>query len=460
MPPLGLASPLELLVELKRKVRALHQLQFQVVRLVGALDQQGAADSLGYKDLVEVFKHTLRWDPKTSRRRLAQARSLCPTLTPTGSAVEPALPAVAAAMADGDLSEDHVEVLAEAMAALPSAAEAHVVDYALQHEPHSAKAFCKELAYRLDQDGPEPKLPEQAQPKNFLRRRWQSGRYHLFADLDATTGAKLDALLDPLAKPEPDDLRHAPEREGDALCEIVDLALRADQHRVHGGERSQLTVTVDYADLRAAIGTARLDNGERLPMTAIRKIACDSAVIPVLLGSRSQVYDVGRKTRAINANLRRILVARDKGCAFPGCTRPPKHCEAHHIHHWADGGPTNLDNLVLLCRRHHALIHDSAWQARMVSGLPVFRPPAFVDPQRRPRSNLLHAAALDRRRTAPSRRTRPHCPRHPPHFAAPHSVLLARRARRADPARVRMESRPRARRSTSARVRRSAFRAY
>ena len=392
MPASGLATPLELLDELKRKVRALQQLQFQVLEIVGALQQQGAAQTLGYKDLVEVFKHVLHWDPKTSRRKLKQAQALCPTITPTGSQVEPTLPLVAAAMADGTLSEDHVEILAEAMAELPAVAEEHVVEYALRNEPRSAKAFCKELAYRLDQDGPEPKEPEPVQPRNVVRRQWKCGRYQLFADVDAETGAKLDALIDPLAKPEPDDLRFAPEREGDAFCEVVDLALRADQHRIHGGERAQLTLTVDYAKLHAAIGTARLDNGEHIPMRQVRKIACDSGVIPILLGSRSQIYDVGRKTRTINAGLRRALVARDRGCAFPGCTRPPKHCEAHHIRHWADGGETNLANLVLLCRRHHDLVHHSDWQIQMVGGLPVFRPPVFIDPQRRPRTNQIHVA--------------------------------------------------------------------
>ncbi|PWK81076.1 uncharacterized protein DUF222, partial [Lentzea atacamensis] len=173
MPPLGLATPLELLDELKRKVRALQQLQFQVVEIVGALQQQGAAETLGYKDLVEVFKHTLHWDPKVTRRKLKQAAALCPTMTPTGSLVEPVLPGVAAAMAEGALSEDHVDVLAEAMAELPAVAEEHIVRYALEHEPRSAKAFGKNLAYHLDQDGPEPKEPEPVQPRNTVRRRRQ-----------------------------------------------------------------------------------------------------------------------------------------------------------------------------------------------------------------------------------------------------------------------------------------------
>src|SRR5687768_18617521 len=99
---LGLTSPLELLDELKRKVRALQRLQFQIVEIVGALESQGAAETLGYKDLIEVFKHTLRWDPKTSRRKLKQAQALCSTVTPSGARLDPLLPGVAAAMAEGE----------------------------------------------------------------------------------------------------------------------------------------------------------------------------------------------------------------------------------------------------------------------------------------------------------------------------------------------------------------------
>lgn len=390
MSALGLSAPLELLAEFKRKVRAQQRLQFEILEIIGALQQQGAAESLGYKDLIEVFKHVAHWDPKVSRRKLKQAEALCPTITPTGSLVEPALPAVAAAMAEGALSEDHVDVLAEALADLPARAEKPLVEYAVQHEPLSVKKYCEKLAYLMDQDGPEPKEPEPVQPRNVVRRKWQGGRYQLFADVDAETGAELDAQIDALAKPTPNDLRFAPEREGDAFCEIINLAARADHHRISGGERVQLTVTVDYDNLRQGIGTARLDNGEHIPMNQVRKIACDSGLIPMLLGSRFQIHDVGRKTRTINAGLRRMLVARDQGCAFPGCTRPPKHCEAHHVQHWSNGGATNLSNLTLLCLRHHNLVHHSAWKIQMANGIPLFHPPGYIDPARRPRTNQLH----------------------------------------------------------------------
>ena len=97
----------------------------------------------------------------------------------------------------------------------------------------------------------------------------------------------------------------------------------------------------------------------------------------VVTNGRSEILDLGRKTRVVTTAQRRALVLRDGGCAFPGCDRPPEWCDAHHIIHWLDRGPTDLDNLVLLCRRHHRLIHrpDGFGIAREPTGPIVFRRP-------------------------------------------------------------------------------------
>ncbi|MET7672719.1 HNH endonuclease signature motif containing protein, partial [Micromonospora luteifusca] len=79
------------------------------------------------------------------------------------------------------------------------------------------------------------------------------------------------------------------------------------------------------------------------------------------------------------------------GCAFPGCDRPPRWCDAHHIHHWADGGTTNLDNAVLLCAYHHRHLHHSDWTVRLGGdGHPEFIPPAWLNPEQVPRRNHYH----------------------------------------------------------------------
>jgi len=90
-----------------------------------------------------------------------------------------------------------------------------------------------------------------------------------------------------------------------------------------------------------------------------RRIACDAAVVVMRHAPDGTPLDVGRKTRTIPPAIRRALAARDRQCRFPGCSA--KHCDAHHVRHWADGGTTCLDNLVLLCRRHHRAVHEEGF---------------------------------------------------------------------------------------------------
>jgi hypothetical protein len=136
--------------------------------------------------------------------------------------------------------------------------------------------------------------------------------------------------------------------------------------------------------------SASLGNGLLIDAATARRLACDAAVIPAVLGGRSEPLDIGRKTRTVPPALRRALVLRDGGCAFPGCTVPAGWCDAHHRHHWAAGGPTALNNLVLLCGPHHDLIHHADWQVQLPDGIPEFIPPPYLDPDQTPRRNPIH----------------------------------------------------------------------
>jgi hypothetical protein len=89
-----------------------------------------------------------------------------------------------------------------------------------------------------------------------------------------------------------------------------------------------------------------------------RRVACDAAVIPALLGARSEPLDVGRKTPVVPPAIRRAVVLWDGHCRFPGCDRISSWCDVHHVSHWADGGSTSMSNLVLLCRAHHRAVHE------------------------------------------------------------------------------------------------------
>jgi hypothetical protein len=187
------------------------------------------------------------------------------------------------------------------------------------------------------------------------------------------------------------DQRTSGQRRADALVELCRLTLNTGELPENGGDRPQLTITINFNDLREKTGTATLDTGDQLTPTQARRLACDAHLLPAVLGSQGQVLDVGQSRRLITGALRRALVLRDRGCAFPGCDRPPRWTEGHHIQPWTDGGPTTLDNSVLLCGPHHRAIHHSTWQVRLgPDRRPEFIPPAYLDPEQRPRRNIYH----------------------------------------------------------------------
>jgi hypothetical protein len=108
----------------------------------------------------------------------------------------------------------------------------------------------------------------------------------------------------------------------------------------------------------------------------VRRLACDATASRVTVGPSGEPLDVGRAVRTIPPAMRRALVVRDGGCRFPGCDRPPEWTDGHHLRHWADGGETKLDNLVLLCRRHHRVVHEGRWRlSRGEDGRLVAQPP-------------------------------------------------------------------------------------
>lgn len=158
----------------------------------------------------------------------------------------------------------------------------------------------------------------------------------------------------------------------------------------NGGLKPQLIVSVTLEDLRSGLGSAHVPFSGDIPASEARRIACDCNVIPAVLGSDSDVLDYGRSFRIVPENLRRLLISRDHGCAFPGCDRPAPWTEAHHIIPWAEGGETSLDNSVLVCSRHHHLVHRSEWGIKIEQGYVYFTPPISIDPLQRPRRNYYH----------------------------------------------------------------------
>ncbi|MFK7964058.1 MAG: DUF222 domain-containing protein [Burkholderiaceae bacterium] len=116
-----------------------------------------------------------------------------------------------------------------------------------------------------------------------------------------------------------------------------------------------------------------LDDGPALSIQTLRRLCCDGTILPIVEDTNGNPLRVGRKTRTVSGALRRAVDRRDGGCRFPGCTQT-RHVDAHHIIHWADGGPTNLDNLISLCRKHHTWVHEANFKVDVsAEGLIEFR---------------------------------------------------------------------------------------
>ncbi|TQN48442.1 uncharacterized protein DUF222 [Humibacillus xanthopallidus] len=194
--------------------------------------------------------------------------------------------------------------------------------------------------------------------------------------LDPEAAAVIEAAIDPLARPRPDldwggdttaDPRRPETRRADALLEIVGRGVAAPEG-VTRTPRTQLVVTMTMEALMERLrGAGVCDNDAVLSPATVRRLACEAAIIPMVLGGRSQVLDQGYTERYFTPAQRRALTRRDGGCTFPGCTVPPQWCDAHHVTHWADGGRTDLANGALLCGRHHTVVHERGMTATVTT---------------------------------------------------------------------------------------------
>jgi hypothetical protein len=205
------------------------------------------------------------------------------------------------------------------------------------------------------------------------------GTVRVDGDLDPETGESLltalPAVLDAEARSGAADDRTPAQRRADALGEICRQWLDLIERPTVAGERPHVTVTVGADALVSRRGAGELDHAGPVEVDAVRELACDASLMRVVMSGRSQPLDVGRQTPVVPPSMRRAVIVRDRRCRFPGCDRPHTWCDAHHVVHWADGGPTALANLLLLCRRHHRMVHWGRFRLELSKGRPVFRRP-------------------------------------------------------------------------------------
>jgi hypothetical protein len=343
------------LVEL---VRVAARLDAQLLRRVAEFDRRGECGVDGAASTQAWLRWRCRIGARDAAQRVAVARAL-----------DRALPDVAAALAAGAIGYRHAAVAARAVRDLPPAqlpaAEAILLDAARELDAGRLTVVGRRLGYHLDPDGTLADAQARHGGRWLTLSPTFAGMVAVTGMLDPDAGAAVITAVEALraADRTPEDTRSAGQARADALTALATQALDGGRLPDRNGERPHLTVTVDLPTLQQHPGVtagsgADLDWVGPIPADTARRIACDAAVARILTAAPSIILDAGRATRAVSPGLRRALAVRDHGCIHPTCDRPPPWTDAHHITHWADGGPTNLDNLALVCRHHHRQIHE------------------------------------------------------------------------------------------------------
>jgi hypothetical protein len=343
----------ELASDLDEIERAVRVLESERSRRLAEFERRGAHANDGFLSLSAWLVARHRLAPSTATRRVRVALAM------------QAMPQAAEACAAGELSDAAVAILASARDSYPEAF-AQCEEALLQAARTLPVAGLRNVVAYWQQ-AQDLARAEQDEDERFGRRRLHAspmlvGMVRVDGDLDPETGQMLLTALqtvmdaDAKTRPEP-ELRSPAQRRADALGEICRTWLDSSERPAILGERPHVVVTLDLNALEGRAGRSELQDWGPVTPEMARRLACDAKVSRVITEGASRPLDVGRSTKVVPPALRRALTVRDRGCRFPGCGRPPSWCDAHHVVHWADGGDTALDNLVLLCRPHHRAIH-------------------------------------------------------------------------------------------------------
>ncbi len=358
--------------------QAMEHLEVERLRRLAEIDRRRLFERDGHLSSASWLSTRFKVGWGTARREVRIAKGL------------EEMPATRSALERGDISMSAVKVLVAARQEDPEAfdsAEAQLVEAATIHSMNDLRRIASYWRQRVKREA----AVEGEEALRARRRLHASmsflGMVRVDGDLDPETGetllTALQAVLDAEARSGGSDERTPTQRRADALGEVCRQWLDRSERPSVAGERPHVTVTIDAdtltepdGDVNGSSWTSELDHAGPVDAHAARRLACDATVMRVVLSGRSEPLDIGRRTAVIPPSMRRAVIVRDRRCRFPGCDRPHTWCDAHHVVHWADGGPTAARNLLLLCRRHHRKVHErGGFQLELLDGRPVFRRP-------------------------------------------------------------------------------------
>ncbi|NGN92039.1 DUF222 domain-containing protein [Nocardioides sp. KC13] len=289
---------------------------------------------------------------------------------------------VAAGLAEGMVSQDKARVITKALDAIeadPAAssedlvlAEKLLVDYATRLTANELKIVGKRILAEIDPERFEAveakalqREEERAQRRTFFQSRDNGdGTVDIHVRVSRAVGVRLRTILDSLAQPRKlsaqDRGVKAPYDRllGQAFARVVET-YDVDQLPRHGGHGTTVFITMTLDQLRADLGTAALGfDGDQITAAEARRMACNADLVPLVLGTDSEILDFGRTARLAHPIQHRALRLRDRCCQAEDCDAPAAWTEAHHLKPWSEGGRTDLANMVLLCGSDHRRIHD------------------------------------------------------------------------------------------------------
>jgi hypothetical protein len=289
------------------------------------------------------------------------------------------MPGSVEAVSTGEIGFAHVKAMARTANAVGTKFdEPTLLEKARENSPGKFYYICNQYRHAADRKGFEAEQADAVENRMLWISKCEDGTVLLSGNFDPEGGAAILTKLNPMTrKSGAHDSRSLEKRNADALVEMAS----------GGGSQAQIQVTSSLETLLGLAGAPAADiEHASVPLSSktVERLACDSSISRILLDSESTVIDVGRSKRVVSEPARRALAARDGHCRWPGCDRPASWSAAHHVVHWIHGGTTDLDNLILLCHRHHWMVHEGNWQIvrgdddRMLTIPPTvtFGPPA------------------------------------------------------------------------------------
>lgn len=370
--PAGAEQPTDRVAEELKRLRHLcDRLELEFAKNAANLAATDFFDQEGSSSTVDWIRHNCKMSATNAGNAITVGEQI------------PVLQESTSALVDGQIGFQHLALMgrtAEAIRMWGSREfdERPLLDLALQH---SVGRFRYDCAHARHAGAPELFLKEHLDAHHARSLELKpSDDGTLFVDgvFDSVAAATIRSALEPLARRlGRDDARTRRERLADALVELANhgldsaVATRSGKQRAH----VQVTVALETLEGRRGAPAAEIEYSMPVPAAAAQRLACDAGIRRIVLDSESAVVDVGRARRVPAAAARRALEVRDGGCVWPGCERPVSWTAAHHVVHWAHNGATDLSNLVLLCYRHHWLLHEGGWQlARTDEGVITIPP--------------------------------------------------------------------------------------